>query len=246
MKNLILTSWGSYEIRTDEPEKIFVNLIGNKKMLFIPLANSGVPYTNMQYYEYWIGPYFAKFGFTSKIDMWEDVSDKSEKDLEAYGGIYIMGGNSFDLISRLRVNNFMNLLSKYVDNGGAVFGVSAGTIIFTKDAGTAYLGGDADTNRIGLTDLRCLDKFFGLSILCHYRDNIDDEPTYEYVRKTGNNVVALKDEGAIYVTDDSIKVLGNSDVYLFTKKEKILIKANTEITKEEIDKISNDIKNNKK
>lgn len=208
-------------------------------MLFLPLANNGIPYTNKQLYEHWISKYFAKFGFTSKIDMWEDLNDKSEEDLNAYGGIFIIGGNTFDLISRLRVNNFIELLSKYVDKGNIIFGVSAGAIIFAKDAGTAYFGGDADTNRVGLIDLKGLDKVFGLSILCHYRSNIDDDNTYKYIRETQNNVIALTDEGAIYVTDNFIKVLGNSDIYLFTKNERILIKADSKITKNDINILSN-------
>ena len=71
MKNLLLTSWGSSDIRTDEPERIFVDLMENKKMLFIPLANNGVPYTNKEIYDSWISQYFSKFGFVGKVDMLE-------------------------------------------------------------------------------------------------------------------------------------------------------------------------------
>jgi dipeptidase E len=248
MKNLILTSWGDANVRTDDPEKIFISLIAKKRMLFIPLANNGVPYTNKQYYDLWINQYFGKFGFNGKVDMWEDLSSKSEQDLKEYGGIFILGGNTFDLLDRLRTNDFTGSLSKYIDGGGAIFGVSAGAIILAKDIGTAYYGGDADTNRRRLTDLRALNKIFGFSIAVHYREDVDDENLFKYANENNIKVIALKDDGAIYVTDEKVKVLGKSDIYIFTENKRIILTANSEIWKQDIERIAirNSVQDDKK
>ncbi|WP_199621429.1 Type 1 glutamine amidotransferase-like domain-containing protein [Paenibacillus alkalitolerans] len=63
-----------------------------------------------------------------------------------YDAIHLSGGNTFYFLSLLKKRNTMEMLRAYVNKGGILIGVSAGSILMTKTIGFAGYGVDGDRN----------------------------------------------------------------------------------------------------
>lgn len=54
--------------------------------------------------------------------------DMSEEELNKFDAIYVCGGSTKHLVSRMEEIDFKNSIDKYLDNGGIYIGVSAGSV----------------------------------------------------------------------------------------------------------------------
>jgi dipeptidase E len=106
--------------------------------------------------------------------------------LRNFGGIFIGGGNTYMLLKLVRESGFDKKLVKYLDDGGVVFGGSAGAIIMGKSIATC-----GDINNIGLSDLSGLDLLGGASVLCHYT-NDDKEKAEAFSRELNSQIILVQ------------------------------------------------------
>ena len=96
-----------------------------------------------------------------------------------------------------------------------MYGSSAGSIIFGRDIiGTTY----EDENNVGLSDSKGLNLVKGFDICCHYRD--EDSKNYKRNRilkfsAQSSGTIALPDDCAILVDDNTISFIGNG-IVMFT------------------------------
>ena len=90
--------------------------------------------------------------------------------------LYVSGGNTFQIIHRLRKHHFDEAIVQYVKQGVTYIGGSAGAHIVSKDIShvLAY-----DTNPNGITDFRGLALFNGI-LICHFCE--ERRPHYEELR----------------------------------------------------------------
>ncbi|MCW6159517.1 MAG: Type 1 glutamine amidotransferase-like domain-containing protein [Candidatus Micrarchaeales archaeon] len=195
----------------------------SKKLLFIPVAHpegifNGVNITHALFHSSMKKSY-ATYGI-DQVDMWADLAGKEYFDLEKYGGIHILGGNTFNLLDKFRVSGFDKLLAKYIEENGAVFGCSAGAIILGKDIGTARFGGDPDKDTTNLKDLSGLGCVGGYSVICHYRE-VEDEKIVKYVSEKGKAIALVEDSG-LHICDDGIKVVGADAIVFENGKRRVL------------------------
>ena len=183
------------------------------RLLYIPVAISLTRSTFGQCYD-WIT---STHGWSSltRIDMWTDLQNRSYEDLARYSGVFIGGGNTFSLLKQVRESGFDRLLVKYITKDLPVFGGSAGAIILGRDIGTAYFGGDADKNEVGLKVLKGLDVARGYSIACHHNGLKYDHFAAEYSERTGIPTIALGDSTGIQVKNHEILVIGPSSAKVF-------------------------------
>ncbi len=165
----LILSGGGDPKKTKKTDKLFINLIGNKKILYIPIAKKTRLFRECYL---WIQKVFSDAGFKREIIMWTDLNNKSLKEINEFGGIFIGGGNTFSLLKDLKDSSFLGLLNKYIKNEmGVVYGASAGAIIFGKDISIAKDAGDE--NIVNLTDLKSLDLLNNRNIWPHYNTNQD-------------------------------------------------------------------------
>ncbi|MBQ3880208.1 MAG: Type 1 glutamine amidotransferase-like domain-containing protein [Oscillospiraceae bacterium] len=80
------------------------------------------------------------------IDVFDLHEGMNLASLTRYDAVYLTGGRTAYLLSRLRDTGFAETLLAYLENGGVVLGVSAGSLIFAENL----------ENNLGLlpTDLR--------------------------------------------------------------------------------------------
>jgi len=195
----------------------------SKRILYIPLAMpemvyKGVDYTYDMMFEA-MRKGFSRYGI-ERIEMWKSVSGKEYGDLQRYDGILIGGGNTFSLWHDFKKTGFDKLLRRYISENGIVYGCSAGAIILGKDIGTSHFGGDPDVNRVGLKELSALNAVKGYAISCHYRES-DDASIANYSSKSGIGVIALPEESGLLVTGDEMRIVGDSDAYMFVSSKKV-------------------------
>lgn len=207
VKMRLLLSGGGDPERVVHIDKFFANQIDlQKTVLYIPVAWEDDP----SYAEClgWFRKTYQPYGIKN-FEMCTDL--KTASNLDRYSAIFIGGGNTFKLLKEIKEIRFDEKIIEYLNNGGFVYGGSAGSIIFGRDIlGTTY----GDENKVGLEDTKGINLVKGFNICCHYGDG--DEANTKYKRdriqeySTPSDVtIALPENCAIYVENETIMFLGS-------------------------------------
>lgn len=112
----------------------------------------------------------------------QDVNMRRLVDVGALGQadlIYMCGGNTFNILSKLRETGLFQYVKTQVENGALYVGVSAGSILAGPNIQISSWGSEGDKNEIGLEDL----NGFGWTdkiIFPHFRpDLVTDVESFE-------------------------------------------------------------------
>lgn len=226
----IFLNGGGAGTKTISANKRFNEVIDHTKpILYIPLAMESDKYDSC--YEWIVGE--LKDVEVPYIEMIRSTQELSSKTLENYSAIFIGGGNTFKLLSDIKESGCFNEIKEYLNNGGVIFGGSAGTIIFGSDLESCMLD---DTNEVGLKDIKGFDVLNGISFLCHYTNRTisKDEESTRYLLELSKRkkVIALPEEDTLFINEDNIEVIGDRPYYIFEDglrikvnvKEKVKIK----------------------
>lgn len=160
--------------------------------------------------------------------MWteEDLKDKKEEDFEQFGGIYIGGGNTFKLLDDLKKNGTFEVLMNLAHKDIPIYGGSAGAIVLTHSIlNASYL----DTNEIDLKDFSALNLIHGFGVWCHYDDSMKDDMTTFIDQHNLEKTLTLPENSGLYVTEESIEVVGPGEVMLFERGEEKVVYKDGEI-----------------
>ena len=175
-----------------EPEQVqpldeyFANYVGKGKILYIPVAMYKIPYDEC---ESWFRETYAKYKLYN-IDVCTDL--KKAPNLNEYKAVFIGGGNTFKLLKEIKDNNFDSVLKEYIDNGGFVYGGSAGAIIFGK---TIKTSSHSDKNFVNLKDLNGLNLLNGYDVWCHYNEENDRNNVLKLEKST---IVLYEESGVLF------------------------------------------------
>ena len=200
MPKLIL-SGGTGKNNEEKLNSLFLKLVNNKPILYIPIARETKNYSEC--YD-WVTSVLKN----KKINMLVDFKLQKIK-LNDFGGVYIGGGNTFKLLKEIKENKFDKELAKFK---GIIFGGSAGAIIFGKNIETAAWGSIKDENKVKLKDLKGLNLVNGYNIRAHFLKKEKNE-TGKFVKKTKTPIIALPEDSGVYVNNE--KVVPVNNVYIF-------------------------------
>ena len=222
MVNVLISGGG---VKSDTRlAKLIVSLIPrNGRLLYIPVAMPTNKYSFGQCYD-WVTAIFRRYGLV-RIDMMTDLSDRKYEDIAKYSAVFIGGGNTFHLLNLIRKTGFDRLLVEYIKSNKPVYGGSAGAILLGKDIGTAYFGGDADKNEVGIKDLKGLNFVKGYSIACHQNKKSDVNDAMRYSVKTRIPTISLPDGTGLHVKGKRILVVGPNSATVFKGKTRKVFKA---------------------
>jgi len=219
----LFLSGGGDEKQTFEVDEIFLK--GIEKILYIPLAWKNNDFES------------CKKWFTNamqqhkKIDMEMLTNLTKSPNLNNYDAVYIGGGNTFKLLKKIRDSKFDRKLIQYYNNGGIIYGGSAGAIILGKDINIALICGDKDINNVNLKNTRGFDKVKGHDIQCHYNDSHLREHQ-EFIKKTKRNVVAIPEESALLIGKGTYEVIGLKPITVISQNASKKFKPKTNISLE--------------
>ncbi len=213
---------GGAGVQTIEANKRLNEVIDHSKpCLYVPLAMEEEMYDGC--YEWIQGE--LKHIDIPYIEMVRSAEELASKNMIDYSVIFIGGGNTFKLLNDLKVSGAFNKIKEYLENGGVVFGGSAGAIIFGKDLEACKLD---DTNEVGLEDINGVDVLNGVSILCHYTNQTveKDEKSKQYLLELSKHrkAIALPEEVTLFVNDVEVEVIGDRPYYCF--EDGMIIKKN--------------------
>ena len=129
---VLLTSAG---LETEEIKACFVDMAGKDmasvKALFIPTA--AVDAEAVKVLPKCMND-LLKCGISDRNIRVCDLHEGMETaQLQQYDVVYICGGNTQYLLERINDTGFNKSLTEYIDNGGLVIGVSAGSLIFANN-----------------------------------------------------------------------------------------------------------------
>ncbi|MBQ4522502.1 MAG: Type 1 glutamine amidotransferase-like domain-containing protein [Lachnospiraceae bacterium] len=204
---------GGSGIQTTEAYKRLNEVINHSKpCLYVPLAMEQEMYDSC--YD-WIKEELKNINIPS-IEMVRRGDELANKNMMEYSMLFIGGGNTFKLLNDLKVSGAFTNIKKYMDNGGVIFGSSAGAIIFGEDLESCRLD---DANEVNLNDISGFDVLNGVSVLCHYMNNTaeKDEQSKGYLLELSKHrkVVALPEEVTLFINDNKMEVIGDNPYYYF-------------------------------
>lgn len=228
--HIILGGGGSGEQTTDS-NKLFESLIDpTKPILYIPLAMEPYRYDDCMV---WINGEFSniKHGEFVMVRSADEIRDHKLTDFAA---IFIGGGNTYRLLDCLKDSGAFEQIQEYLDNGGVVYGGSAGAIIFGKDIDACLY---MDTNDVDLGNTIGFNALFGCSMTAHYTNQ---NPAMTELATTFLNqyshrepVVALPEEDALYTDGNIVMVVGSRPWYIFDGGTVKQFEPNAKYTKDE-------------
>lgn len=197
-----------------EIDQYFIDQLGDApKLLYFPFA---------QEKKYWedghsrISETFSSIKF-SEIKMCRSLKKLDWETLKNYSAIYIDGGNTFDLMNKIRNTHSYELLKRFLHNGGVINGDSAGAIVLGSHLATAHFGDIGDENATKLISYQGLNIFGDWAIHCHYQES-ENEEIMAFTNTYGFPVIALSENSAIALDRGLLRVIGEAPVVIFTQK----------------------------
>jgi dipeptidase E len=202
----------------------FAEWIGTSgRMLYWPMALPETHPLRTSCFD-WIHSVFEPLG-VQQIEMWTDFFTHGVEELDSFDALYIGGGNTYLLLHLLRSSGFDAALSRFLAQGRAVYGGSAGAAMLGRDIETVA---HMDRNTVALKDIRGLDVLEGHSVWCHYTPD-DDVRIHAYIEARDTPVLAIGERAGVAVEDGRFTALGYEPVVHFTKREIAVVDAGQEI-----------------
>ncbi len=184
----------------------------NKEIVYIPLATEDFTLDECLK---WITSIFPK----QKINMWRELNKNTFAQLVTAGVVYIGGGNTYKLLNLFHKSGFDKVLKNYANNGGTVYGGSAGAIILSKDLSTCH----GDINKMGVIDIKALNLLNNDAIWCHYKERDDPEILKLKNQNPQERIIAMSERTGVHFTGGIYRVVGFDPVYVFENKSKTFI-----------------------
>ena len=218
---LILNGGGCGE-SVRESYKLFGDLVGNKKVLYIPLAwNKG----NIENCIDWFKGEMKEFGVTD-IEQILDLNTLTIEKLQNVGGVFIGGGNTFKLLKLLKESISFDNIKQVLDKNIVFMGSSAGSMIFGKSIDSILkdeleIKSCNDENLVQLKDTTGFDILNGYSLLPHYKKYEEQFVNFEkrIERLLNNNfkLICIPEESSLFVNDEDLIVIGGKPIEVITK-----------------------------
>jgi dipeptidase E len=195
-------------------DEVFAAWIGSQgKLLYWPLALRGIrPFQSCME---WITAAFAPLSITH-ITMWTNLSEHQASELDEFDAVYLGGGSTFALLAQLQESGFDRYLKASAERGKAVYGGSAGAVVFGRDIRTVN---HFDRNDVGLTETKDLDLAEGHAIWVHYQLQ-DDSLIDAYVRQYRQPVLVISERLGIAIEKARIRTVGFEPAYRFDRRGK--------------------------
>lgn len=221
MKKMIIASTstihGSDYLEYILPElKVFFK--GINQILFIPYARpSGITYDE---YSVIAQKAFAKINIKVKgIHQFENPIDALEKSK----AIFVGGGNTFELVNKLYINELILVIRKVVESGTKYFGTSAGsnicgqTMRTTNDMPITY---PPSFDTLGLINFNINPHYLDPDLNSTHKGETRETRIKEFHIYNNTPVLGLREGSWLLVDDDKITLKGNLTARLFQQNQK--------------------------
>jgi dipeptidase E len=160
--------------------------------------------------EIWLRRVLAPYD-VARVELWRDVTDHTVDELGPDDVVFVLGGNTFDLLHHLQSRGALDLAPEHVRRGGVYFGSSAGAVLAGADIAVA---GFADPNDAGVTDTRGLGLLGDAIVRPHYTPDDRDE-SWRWTEQ-GVTVLGIPEAAGLAVVDGVARNAGPAEVEVLT------------------------------
>ncbi len=193
MKKILLTSCGIIDENLQkEFKKLFSKNVEDLKVLYIPIA-ADVEKGDKTWLK---KEYNSILLLGIKEENILEYRMDYEIDINKFDFIYVMGGNTFYLLQKIRENKFEDKIISAIENGIVYVGSSAGSITMGTTIETS-----CDVNDNYVTDFTGLKMFDGI-IIPHA--NKREEYIKEQRKKYTDIIYPINDKHGILIVDDKM------------------------------------------
>jgi len=141
----------------------------------------------------------------TKIELANITRHINSKKFGKFDIILFMGGNTFYLLDRIRKTGFINYLKEHILSGRVFVGISAGSIIVHNSIEIAGWGISADSNLIGLQDLRGI-GLTKTAVFPHYT-NKNKKELIVFKKNTNYPIKEIRDGEAVIINGNKTKII---------------------------------------
>lgn len=227
----LILNGGGDGAQVKEGYRLFASIVNGGKVLYIPLAwHNG----NMESCINWFREEVKPFGITN-IEQILNPSHITKEKLDECSGVFIGGGNTYQLLKILKESCAFDNLKEYINNNGLIMGGSAGSLIFGHSIDTCLDDGleiknCVDHNLVGLKDTNGFNCIKGYSILPHYKKLAEQKAnTKQRVNNLiakGFKLVCLPEETSLYINDNELTIIGQKPAEIITKNKTQIVGPN--------------------
>ena len=207
MKETVYLAGGGNEHQSANFDALFLKDLQSRAistLVYIPLALKTEQLADA---ERWFNNIFARENL--KIETWTDLKEKSISPSEM--ALYVGGGNTVQLLTKIRESGFDRQLVDFFHAGGVIYGGSAGAIVLGTDIRTA-----PEARSVQLPSYRGLDLLNGYSVACHFAGTDEERNTYKRLRTELNTpIIAISELGGVIMEQDKIKIIDEKEVVIF-------------------------------
>ena len=193
----------------------FEDIKADDKILYIPIACDFTSYKNCFEWFCSLAQQYIPIP-SSNIKML--LENDPIPDFSSYKAIYIGGGNTYKILDYIATNNLKESFEKFLQNGGKIFGGSAGAIIFGSTIETVA------EEKENYHDNPALNMVKDYAIRCHYQPK-DDKLFQNLSKKIKTPIIALPENGGLKIDENNIKTIGN--VFIFNNGIKNILSDKT-------------------
>ncbi len=139
------------------------------------------------------------------------------KNLDKFSAVYIGGGNTYKLLKLMKESDFLHILKRYIQNGGIIYGASAGAVLMGKSIST-YIEDKyvLENKKCKYTLTKGMKLIGNFSIITHFH-NSDYKRLGKYFKRNNNPVIAIPEGIGLMIKDNSMTIIGNRAVTVFDK-----------------------------
>lgn len=217
INKLFLGGGGDIDVSYAFDELFFCSLPPKACILYIPVAMATTMAKKEACFD-WFSKLISNHSSNERdidFSMWN--SGDNLPNFHDYDAVYVGGGNTYRLLSVLKKTGMLDLLRKFIDDGGIYYGGSAGAIIAGKSLLTV---GEENlenySNHIGMGLIN------NISVFPHFSNS--EEQRYIVQNICINHalrIAALPENSGFVVDGRKISVYGN--VYLYEQEKKTLL-----------------------
>lgn len=210
MKTLILHSCQITAKKQLDKELIKLIDPASAKIGYIPSESD----VKRQYYQL-LQAWYEQFGYSDFLyfDLDREYDESLTNDLFSCQIIHLSGGNTYYFLDSLIKRNFLTKIQTFVDSGGILVGVSAGSILMSKHIKICQF---FDENEVELKDQQAL-NLVDFEFYPHYERNNPEikAKLVKYSRRTQNIIYACEDGDGIIINNGKTQFIG--DMFQFRK-----------------------------
>lgn len=197
MKRILLTSNGlsTKKIKLAFKEQ-FIEPIENISVLFIPTASrteDEMMYVKKSYDE------LIESGVKKENIIWFDIDavNKTSEYFESVDCIFVCGGNTYYLLSKLKEFGLDNKIIRAIEKGTVYVGVSAGSVVTSPTIDHICFLDENDTGLINFHALELIDKY----VVPHFEKSFNNQLI------SNKPFVCITDESAILYENNMVTII---------------------------------------